>query len=313
MEFMRLRNTAPRLSVRFFILLTLLSAMGGPVEAGLKVVSVQSVAVKPYDEALGGFTHAIASTGVELERIVLSTSPNMAIVRRLDAIKPDLVLAVGMGALSRIASLGEIPIVYVMVLDPAEVISRNLRVTGVRMGVAPEKQLAVVRKTFPQLKTIGLLYDPRRSDRMVGRIQRAANLNTITVNARPVSKAEAVPNALLELAGKIDLFWMLPDLTVVTPQTIEFLLLFSMDSRTPLLTFSDKYAEQGALLAISADPYDMGQQAGEMALRILNGAEAGAIPQEDARKAVVTINLKIARKLGVKIDRENMLKARILD
>lgn len=302
-----------KLRNRLVVLLCLFLGIGSHIEAGQKIVSIQSIGVRPYDEALDGFKHTIADTGIKVRRIVLSALPHVAINKRLDDIKPDLVLAIGMDALSKVAHLKSIPVVYVMVLDTAGLPSRTPQVTGVRMVVAPEEQLAIIRKILPQFKTAGLLYDPQRSDWMVRRIQTAASQDEISVKAYSVNKADAVPMALIEMAGKIDLFWMLPDLTVVSPQTVEFFLLFSMESGTPLLTFSEKYAEQGALLAIFADPYDMGRQAGEMALHILNGADANTIPPEDARKAMVTINLTIAKRIGVKIDKNAIQEAKILN
>jgi putative ABC transport system substrate-binding protein len=302
-----------KLRNRLVVLLFLFIGIGSHIEAGQKIVSIQSIGVRPYDDALDGFKHTIADTGIKVQRVVLSALPDVAIDKRLNAMKPNLVLAIGLDALSSVANLKSIPVVYVMVLDPADLPSRIPQATGVRMVVAADKQLAIIRKILPQFKTAGLLYDPQRSEWMVRSIQSAASQDGISVKAYSVNKAEAVPNALIEMAGKIDFFWMLPDLTVVSPQTVEFFLLFSMESGTPLLAFSEKYAERGALLAISADPYDMGRQAGEMALHILNGVDANTIPQEDARKAMVTINLTIAKRIGVKIHKNTIREAKILN
>ena len=61
---------------------------------------------------------------------------------------------------------------------------------------------------------------------------------------------------------------VLPDITVITPETIEFLLLFSLENRIPVFTFSEKYVESGALMSIIIDAFDIGCQAGEMAKAI---------------------------------------------
>jgi putative ABC transport system substrate-binding protein len=103
------------------------------------------------------------------------------------------------------------------------------------------------------------------------------------------------------MKGKADLFWMLPDATVITPETVESILLLSLDYKIPILTFSEKYLELGAMLSIGVDPFDIGCQAGEMARKIFSGA-SGDAQHADARKALVAVNMKIAGKLGITFD-----------
>ncbi|MFZ2948374.1 MAG: ABC transporter substrate binding protein, partial [Desulfuromonadaceae bacterium] len=83
-----------------------------------------------------------------------------------------------------------------------------------------------------------------------------------------------------------DLFWMLPDITVITPETAEAILLFSLENNIPILTFSEKYLERGAMLSIGIDPFDIGRQAGEMAQTLFSSGESAR--HVEARKALVT-------------------------
>ena len=57
----------------------------------------------------------------------------------------------------------------------------------------------------------------------------------------------------------------------------------------------------GAVLSVSFDTLDMGQQAGEMALKILHAPGLSTLPPEEVRKVVVQINEKAAKILGVAI------------
>jgi len=101
---------------------------------------------------------------------------------------------------------------------------------------------------------------------------------------------------------KIDAFWMLPDITLITPETVKFLLLFSFENNIPLLAFSEKYVEAGAFMSTGIDAFDMGIQAGELANEILSGRGAKDVQQVCARKVVVSTNLMIARKLGINLN-----------
>jgi putative ABC transport system substrate-binding protein len=95
---------------------------------------------------------------------------------------------------------------------------------------------------------------------------------------------------------------MLPDITVITPQTVEFLVLFSLENAVPLLAFSEKYVELGAFMSTGIDAFDMGRQAGEIATKILSGADVRSVRHVGARRLVVSTNLMVARKLGITLD-----------
>jgi putative ABC transport system substrate-binding protein len=105
---------------------------------------------------------------------------------------------------------------------------------------------------------------------------------------------------------------MIPDITVYSPETIEFLLLFLLENQKPIISFSEKYVELGALMSISIDPFDIGNQAGEMAKTILSNGGTRDTQRIDARKAVIFINPKIAKKLRITIDEKVLAKAKIL-
>lgn len=294
----------------FTIIILLLSiTCQGLSEAGQEILAIQSVRVKPYEEAIKGFESACNS---KTKRLVLSDLEEVDLVKEVKKIGPDLIVAIGMDALSSVKRIRNIPVVYLMVLNPASILSGEKNVTGVRMNVSQEKQLITLTKVLPEVKSIGLLYDPDRTGTLVKRAQDAAGKIGIKLIAKKVYSPTGVPSLVRDMKGKIDLFWMLPDITVVTPETFEFLLGFSLEHKIPVLTFSDKYVELGALMSIGVDAFDMGSQAGEMARMILSGRDPSDVPQVDARKAVISINLKIARKLGIHIDEKILRGVRII-
>ncbi len=275
----------------------------GRVEAGFTVVAVQSAWTEPYDEAYEGFQEGL-SLEVAIRRIVLDDLPDKKLSREIRAASPDLVLAIGVGALSLVKDLENIPIVYAMHLDGNSDFSDKRNITGVDMYVEPNTQLDILLNVLPRTRTIGILYDPARTGRVALEIQSAAARRNVTLIDGQVFRTESVPSSAMAIKRKADVFWMLPDLTVLTPETIEFLLLTTMESNIPILAFSEKYLEQGALLSIGVDPADMGRQAGEMAQKILSGSDVSSIPTRNARKAVVAINGKIAEKLNIAVDRQ---------
>ena len=158
-------------------------------------------------------------------------------------------------------------------------------------------------RVLPAARSIGLLYDPDQTGNFVQGLRDAAVTMNVNLSATAVRRSRDVPLLLNNMKGSAGVFWMLPDVTVITPETVESLLLFSLENNVPILTFSEKYLELGAMLSIGIDPFDIGVQAGEMAQKLFDSGGKDA-QHVDARKALVSVNLKIAGKLGITIDQK---------
>jgi putative ABC transport system substrate-binding protein len=189
-----------------------------------------------------------------------------------------------------------------MVLNPETILSGEENITGVSMNISPDQQLRALLDALPQTKSMGLVYDPDRTGSFVKEARYAAERMGVTLLATAIHSPGEAPSSIMDLRKKIDVFWMLPDITVMTPETVEFLILFSMQNNIPLLTFSEKYLEMGAFMSTGIDPLDMGVQAGEMANRILQDKDTRPGQQVHARRMVVSTNLMIAGKLGITVN-----------
>ncbi len=299
----------PRLTI---ILLTFsIFLITSPAEADPTIVALQSVKAPPYNEAFNGFKEAL-DPNVNIQRIILSDLParnSLSLVREAE---PVLVLAIGIDALSRAKNLQNTPIVHVMARAVPGDFSSQGQITGVKMIVNPDRQVKMLKESLPRITSIGLLHDPEQTGGMVWNIKQAAAENGISVVAKEVFRAQNVPPSVMLMKEKVDLFWMLPDLTLITPETVEFLLMFSVESKIPILTFSKKYVEKGALLSIGVAPFEMGRQAGGMAEKILSGADAASMPCQNAKKAILAINMKIAKKLGIHLSQDVLERALII-
>ena len=281
---------------KLMLLVLLVLVVYKPAGAGQDVVVIQSFKVKPYEDALNGFSSVCPS---QIKRMVMSELKGVDIPKKIEQANPSLVLAIGLEALSQAKRIKDIPVVYLMVLNPQSILSAEKNITGVSMYIPPDKHLTALMETLPGTQTIGFLYNPERSGRFVEEARKQAAKLQVQLVDREIHDPKRAPSLALEIKDKIDVFWMLPDLTVITPETVEFLLLYSFENKIPLFTFSEKYVEMGAFLSMDIDAFDMGRQAGEMALEILAGADVRNIRQTYARKAIVSTNLLIARKLGI--------------
>ncbi len=281
----------------------------GPVSAFSgkpQVLAFLSANVSPYEKALNGFR---MTCDCAVRKIVLSEiDPYFDVSNEIEATRPDLLLAVGPEALARLKTkaknIRDLPIVYMMVLDPEPLISVRKNITGVRMTTSPDKQLTSFLRAIPIIRKVGVVYNPARSEEFVAGAMAAAAKAGINLVIKKAEKPEDIPNLVNEMAGKIDAFWMIPDASVVTSDSLEAILLFSMENMVPVLTFSEKHLEIGALMSmsVSINAAGIGRQAGKMAEKVLRHgtdiALAGAVYAEDG---TLIINELVAHNLNIYI------------
>lgn len=270
-----------------------------------EIIVVKSANLKPYNDALRGFK---STSKANIKEILLSEMNGLYLEKEIIRRNPDLILTVGEDALSQVKDIRGIPIVFMMVSNPYAILSGESNITGVSMNILAKKQVDMVLEVIPKVKRIGIIYDPNNTSQLVKEIQSSSN--GITIIAQRVNNSKEVPLIVKNLKGQyIDVIWLLPDITVITKETMEFMLIFSLENGIPILAFSDKYVENGSLMALDIDAVDIGLQAGEMANKILSGINTSNIPIGSPRKAVLSLNLKTATKLSIAISEEVLKKA----
>ena len=291
------------------ILITMSLLFLAPAGAAGDILVIQSMQIKPYEDALRGCKSVCKE---RTNKFFSSSLSEAEVTGRVRKMKPDLILAIGQDALVKLREIRDVPIVYLMVLNPRTLIKENSNITGVSMNVAPEKQLSLMRQLLPHLRKISILYDPEKTGSYVSRVYNTAALLGIEVLAKGVHSSREAVASIDGMRGNVDALWLIPDITIVNPSTIDILLLTTLEKNIPVLTFSDKYVEKGALLSLEVDAAEAGRQAGEMANRILTGAQAKNIEKEDALGSILTVNLIVAKKLGITINGNLLKQARVI-
>lgn len=290
------------LPLNFFRFLILISIILFPSLVSAGAVAVQSIDIKPYNDAFESFQRKCDCT---VKRIIISEVNENTILKKVLREEPDLILAIGIDALNAVKRISDIPIVYIMVLSHSPMVPDQENITGINMAISPAKQLSAIKRSLPGIKSIGIIYDPLMTGNLVKEARAAAGTMGIELVAHEVHKRKDFSVELRKMKGSINAYWMLPDLTVVAPETSEFLILFSIENRIPVITFSDKYLEIGALISLNIDASDMGEQAWEMAKEIMSGKKPSDTRKINARKAIVMVNRTIAGKMGIKLNEES--------
>lgn len=278
-------------------------------ESSQEVLVVKSVELKPYADVLKGFRETCIC---DIEELILSELISPDLRKNLPGIRPNIILAIGKNAFSWIKDVKGIPIIYLMVLNPQSVLSSHDKVAGINMYISPGEQLSIFQEVIPNVKNIGVLTDPAKTGHIVKRAQSTAYEKDINLIVHEVNSTKEVPSIMNSLKGKLDAFWMMPDTTVISSKTINFLLLFSVENKIPVFACSGKFVEMGALLSLNIDAYDVGRQAGEMAEKIISGKDMNSPGETDPRKVIISINQAVAKTLGITLSDKIIKKAIIV-
>jgi len=287
----------------WLVLLPLSTALCNPVYAA-DVAVMMSTRVDPHQKALQGFEETLRHRIVDRYDMKGDLDRGRKILAKVQTkTSPDLMFTVGAPALQVVSHRTNLQAVYAMVFNPASIIrKRRTNIAGIDMNVPVEETIRLFKELSPDIRRIGVVYNPARTGHLVTRatpVARAKGLELVTMAV--ASPKEAVL-ALNSLQNKIDALWILPDETVLAADVVQYMLALSYRNRIPVLGLSKRHSAMGAVLAVSFGNFtDIGRQAGNLANRILRGEKPPSVPTKAVQQTKLTVNLKAAQKLGMEL------------
>ncbi|HRY21591.1 MAG TPA: ABC transporter substrate-binding protein, partial [Flexilinea sp.] len=262
--------------------LGIVSAEDAPIKIGV----LQLVEHAALDAAYQGFVDALKEAGfedgvnieIDYQNAQADQSNLMTISERFVKNNVDLILAIATPAAQAVASATTtIPILFTAVTDPvaARLVESNekpgLNVTGTTDAGPIDKQFALMKELFPDLKTIGIIYNSsevnsevqaKQAEEIAKEMGWEVKFGTIT----SVNDIEQVANSLAE---KVDGFYAPTDNTIAS--AMPNLVKVAEEKKLPILGSEPGMVEGGALMTVGIDYYKLGQQTGKMAVKILKG------------------------------------------
>ncbi|MFH1406711.1 MAG: divalent cation tolerance protein CutA [Candidatus Omnitrophota bacterium] len=298
----------------FFIMTVQSPGAVYPKDYNICVLKPQDI--EPYELALNGFEDALKKAGYENGKNVTYFYYNMnldpfeaeAMLEDINRDNPDLILALGLeSALACKEGARRIPVVFSVVADPVSAgLVKSMEnpgnnITGAAINISPRSQLEMLKVFVPNMQRVGIIYNPDILQKKIDEIEITAEEMGIQIVLEPVASYKEVPEAIRGLTSRIDALWLLADPTVANRQALEYIFVRTLWVRKPVMGFSAYLVRTGALFAMNYDYYDIGAQSGELAVKILQGSSPGKLPVTTPRKTDLTINMKIANRLGVKV------------
>ena len=129
------------------------------------------------------------------------------------------------------------------------------------------------------------------------------------VTAFPIRSANDIPGIINSKKFSIDLLLIIPDRLIKSKKIVQYIIKESLKRKIPVAGYNSWFAKNGAMISFVIGYSDIGKQAGIKAKTMLmkhpeNGAD---IVSPDRIK--ISINLKIAKKLGITISTDIIQRA----
>ena len=312
---MRVRGEEmPRLSMTagwLFALLCCLAAGLPSLVYPAEIAVLKSADIAAYNQAVTGLKADLpGSTTVTEYDMQGDVTRGRKLARKIRASSAGTVIAVGLkAALVAKLEIVDVPVIYCMVLDPGKYDLASSNMTGISLTIPVERQFDVMHDILPAAKQIGVLYDPEKTGQAVEDARRIAKALGLRLVERQVTSEKNLPEAVRDLLPQTDALWLLPDSTILTEESLGFVLAAALDRNVPVIGFSSEFVRNGALIGLSVSAYDIGRQAAAMAKQIMKGLAATSSLAVPPTRVRLAINLKIAKFLGITVPQDVINRA----
>lgn len=284
-------------------------------EAGktYKIGITQLVEHPSLNAATEGFKKAIEDSGLKVEydsQIAQGdNSLSTTIANNLVSANVDLIFANSTpSAQAAATATSDIPIIFTSVTDAvgAQLIESmekpGKNITGT-IDLHPEtiaKTVAFLKEL--DAKNVGMVYNAgeQNSVAQIKEVKKVMAEQGLVVKEASAATSAEVKQAAESLIGKVDAFYIITDNTVVN--ALESVIDVANANKLPLVVGELDSVARGGLAAYGFEYFDIGYEAGQMAVKILKGEATPAdTPAQYPQNLKLLINKKVADDLGIDI------------
>jgi len=199
---------------------------------------------------------------------------------RLQELRPDdfgVMVAVGPQALSYFRD-HHWPgmVLYAMVLNPERFFWEGAQIRGISLNLSPWKQLLTVNRIFPQIKRLGVLYNPEKNQTWFNRAKTVMTFKNLALVPLQVNRRADIPALFNPSGPQVDAILFIPDQTVISRSIITYVIKESLRLGIPTFGFNRFFHESGAALSFIIDYKAIGQQVAEMVQTITDNSNRTA-------------------------------------
>lgn len=270
-----------------------------------------------------GIKDELVNSGLEIEFQTDNAQGNIStavqIAKKYAALKPDLIIPITTPSAQTVykAALSQnIPVVYAGVSDPvaAHLIDASTRrgqnITGVSDLPPIAEQINLIRTLQPSAQRIGVLYNPGEPNSvvLVELFKNQAAAQGFKIFLFPCLSVMELVAITKRIQGTVDALYIPNDNTIISGLNI---VLNNLPDISVYASDPESVA-RGCLASAAISQYQIGQEAGKLAVRVLKGEDPSSIPAVEASATQVTINPQAAARLKIAIPADLLQNAQII-
>jgi putative tryptophan/tyrosine transport system substrate-binding protein len=230
------------------------------------------------------------------------------ILERIGSRKVDLIYVFGTTATQFVLSrVKDVPVVFNIVSHPvasgiiAHWEQSGNNATGVSNRIAAHHQLKALKKVV-DFQVLGVICNPREHNsvvqtQIVRELQPQVGFRLVEL---PIRDAADISGVLGNLKGRVDAVYIQPDSLIISLGR-RIMALVNASSIPSLACTESMVPEDGALLALVPDYYQLGRMAAEKAAQILAGSDPSRIPSSYPDYFRMWVNMPTAKEINIQV------------
>ncbi len=284
-----------------------------------KIGITQIVAHPALDSAREGFKDAFKESGLKVTFDEKNANGEIAtanmIANNFVTEKVDLIYAIATStAQSAAQATNKLPVVFSAITDPeaAGLIKGN--VTGISDRVNVKQQLELLLKLDSKIKKVGVIYNSseQNSKVQVDDLKKAASELGLIIVEKSVTQVSEIPQASEALVKSSDALYLPTDNLVAS--VINLITEKAISAKKIAFGAESAHVKGGALITQGIDYYEMGKEAGKIAVEILkNGKKPSEISFKKMNLNDIVINNKTLAAIGISLPEDIKSKAKTID
>ncbi|MGT2754179.1 tryptophan ABC transporter substrate-binding protein [Streptococcus ovis] len=281
----------------------------------VKIGILQFVTHDALDQIEKGIEDGLAEAGYDGETVELTVlnaegdqSKIQTMSKKLVNDGNDIVIGIATPAAQGLASATtDIPVVMGAISDPigAKLVKDmdhpEGNVTGLSNKVPLKQTVDLITEITPNAKTIGVLY-ASNEDNSVSQVKEFteyAEESGLTVVEYAVPSTNEIKTTMNVMAGKVDAIFVPQDNTIASAFTT--VINEASAAKIPVYSSVDTMVKEGSIASVAQSQYGLGTETAKVAVKLLAGKKVADVPVTVVDTGVPTVNLKVAKELGITI------------
>lgn len=189
--------------------------------------------------------------------------------------------------------------IFTMISNPAAIIpQQDASFCGIFLSVDAKEQVPWIAKSLPDVKTLGILYNPRHNQDYVATAQAGGTAAGIRIEPLRVESRDEVPELLRKNWHRLDGLLMIPDPTVISASLIKYIIKDGISNSVPVIGYNRFFIQNGALMAFVYNYEQIGRETALMLREVLFGKR---VCRSNPAAFSVVINQRMARQFNISV------------